>query len=102
MLRFYELTEADKFSKLSFQALADEAAKQLGDNLISQAKHVVLRNKIQSYKIRFDDKAKYFGVVGSFRKLDENGTWRFVKNLEVGKRNELELLINRHSIKEDD
>jgi type VI secretion system protein VasD len=102
ILRFYELSEADKFAKLNFEMLIDEPAKQLGDTMISHTKHVILRNKIQSYKIRFNEKTKYMGIVGSFRKLNTDGSWKYIKVLNVGESNCLELLVDGHSIKKED
>ena len=102
MLTFYELRDAEKFSKLDFWALVDEPSDQLSGDLISQAKHVILPAEKQVYRIAFDPQARFLGVVGSFRSLDENGSWRYVQNLDVGSYNSLELVIDHSSIKEDD
>jgi type VI secretion system protein VasD len=100
VLHFYELTEADRFSKLDFWELTEDPAKQLEDNLVSHAKRVIVPKETHTYKIRLNEKTKYFGVVGNFRKLDVNGTWRFVKILNLDWGNDIELYINKHSIEE--
>ena len=100
MLNFYELTDAEQFSKLDFWALTDDPSKQLGSDLLAQAKHVIVPKERQTYRILFDEKTKFLGVVGSFRNIDSNGSWRYVKNLESEEYNSAELLVDHYAIKE--
>jgi type VI secretion system protein VasD len=100
MLNFYELTDAEQFSKLDFWALTDDPSKQLGGDLLAQAKHVIVPREKQTYRILFDEKTKFLGVIGSFRNIDGNATWRYVKNLDTEAYNSAELLIDRYAIKE--
>jgi type VI secretion system protein VasD len=100
VLHFYELAEADRFSKLDFWALTKDPAKQLSDNLVSHAKFVIVPNQTHKYKIRLNEKTKYFGVVGNFRNVDKDGAWRFVKILNLDWDNDIELYINKYSIEE--
>lgn len=100
MLNFYELKTADQFTKLDFWALSDEAKKRLDSDLISQSKHVIIPSEEQTYKILFDENTKYFGVVGSFRNIDSNATWRLLKPLKTKKYNHLEIFIDNNTIKE--
>ena len=100
MLNFYELRDAEQFSKLDFWALVDEPTKRLGGDLVSQAKHVITPKEGQTYKILFDDSAKFLGIVGSFRNIDDNATWRYVKNLDMKTYNHAEIFIDNYIIKE--
>jgi type VI secretion system protein VasD len=99
MLNFYELKDTEQFSKVDFWGLTDEAKKRLENSLISQSKQVIIPSEEQNYKILFDESTQYFGIVGSFRNIDSNGTWRYIKKLDKGY-NRVELSINNTSIKE--
>ncbi len=100
MLNFYELDSAEQFSKLDYWTLVDNGKDRLNSDLISQNKHVIIPNEEQNYKIIFSDKAKFLGIIGSFRKLDANSTWRYVINLDEESYNYVELEIQDYSIKE--
>lgn len=102
MLNFYELKDAERFSKLDFWALVDEPTKQLGSDLISQSKQVIVPQEKQTYNILFHRDAKFLGVIASFRDIDQNATWRYVENLNVESSNDLELEVNNYIIKERD
>lgn len=99
VLHFYELKEAEQFSKVDFWGLSDEAKKRLENALISQSKQVIIPSEEQNYKILFDENTKYFGVVGSFRNIDGTTSWRYVKPIEKGN-NKAELFIDNSLIKE--
>lgn len=99
VLHFYELKEAEQFTKVDFWGLSDEAKKTLENSLISQAKQVIIPSEEQDYKILFDENTKYFGVVGSFRNIDGTTSWRYVKPIEKGY-NKAELFIDNSFIKE--
>lgn len=101
MLNFYELESAEKFSKLDIWTLLDKGNDRLSTDLISQSKHVIVPNEEQVYKILFDKKAKFFGIIGNFRKVDENATWRYVINLKEGDYNEANLVIDRYAIEKE-
>lgn len=100
MLNFYELDSAEQFSKLDYWTLLDNGTDRLNSDLISQNKHIIVPSEEQRYKILFDDKAKFLGVIGNFRKLDSNTTWRYVINLTDKDHNEVELEIDGYVIKE--
>lgn len=100
MLNFYELKNADQFTKLDFWALSDEAKKRLDSDLVSQSKHVIIPNENQDYKILLDENSKYFGIVGSFRNIETNATWRLLKPLKPKKYNRIDILIDNNTIKE--
>jgi type VI secretion system protein VasD len=100
MLNFYELKDAEQFSKLGFWALVDEPAKRLEGDLVSQAKHVIVPREEQVYKILLNDESRFLGIIGSFRNIDDNATWRFVKNLDLKSYNEVDLYVDRYMIRE--
>ena len=101
MLNFYELESAEKFSKLDFLTLLDKGNDRLSTDLISQNKHVIVPNEEQRYKILFDKKAKFLGIIGSFRQVDENATWRYVINLKQEDFNEADLVIDQYVIRKE-
>jgi len=100
MLNFYELDSAEQFSKLDYWTLIDNGKDRLSSDLISQNKHVIIPREEQIYKILFDDKAKFVGIIGSFRNIDSNSTWRHVINLKDKSYNYVELEIDGYQIKE--
>jgi len=100
MLNFYELDSAEQFSKLDYWTLVDNGTDRLNSDLISQNKHVIVPSEEQIYKIIFDDKAKFLGIIGNFRTLDSNTTWRYVINLKDKSYNYVELEIDGFHIKE--
>lgn len=100
MLNFYELDSAEQFSKLDYWTLLDNGTDRLNSDLISQNKHVIIPNEEQRYKILFDDKAKFLGIIGNFRNLDSNSTWRYVINLDQKAHNSFELEIDGYTIRE--
>jgi type VI secretion system protein VasD len=100
MLHFYELDSAEQFSKLDYWTIVDNAKDKLSSDLISQNEHIIVPNEEQTYKILFDDKAKFLGIIGSFRNLDSNSTWRYVVNLKDKSYNYVELGIDKNQIKE--
>jgi type VI secretion system protein VasD len=98
MLNFYELRDAERFLKLDFWALIDEPTKQLGADLLSQSKQVIVPQEKQLYYVLFHEEAKFLGVIASFRDIDNNATWRFVQNLDVQSSNDLELKVDNYVI----
>lgn len=100
MLNFYELDSAEQFSKLDYWTLLDSGKDRLNSDLISQNKHIILPSEEQQYKIIFNEKAKFLGIIGNFRNLDFNSTWRHVINLEDKAHNFVELKINKYKIEE--
>ncbi|PHR56519.1 MAG: type VI secretion system lipoprotein TssJ [Arcobacter sp.] len=100
MLNFYELDSAEQFSKLDYWTLLDNGTDRLNSDLISQNKHIIIPSEEQTYKILFDEKAKFLGIIGNFRKLDSNTTWRYVINLDDKTHNYVELQIDGYQIKE--
>jgi type VI secretion system protein VasD len=99
VLHFYELKDAEQFSKIDFWGLSDEAKKRLENSLISQSKQIIIPSEEQNYKILFDENTKYFGIVGSFRNIDASTAWRYIKPIGKGY-NKAELIINNSLIKE--
>jgi len=102
MLNFYELDSAEQFSKLDYWTLLDDGKDRLNSDLISQNKHIIVPSEEQHYKILFDEKAKFLGIIGNFRNLDSNSTWRYVINLEDKAHNSVDLEIDGYEIKEID
>ncbi len=100
MLNFYELDSAEQFSKLDYWTLLDKGKDRLNSDLISQNKHIIIPSEEQHYKILFDEKAKFLGIIGNFRNLDSNSTWRYVINLEDKAHNSVDLEIDGYEIKE--
>jgi len=100
MLNFYELDSAEQFSKLDYWTILDSGTDRLNSDLISQNKHIIVPSEEQHYKILFDEKAKFLGIIGNFRNLDSNSTWRYVINLKDKEHNEVELEIDGYEIKE--
>lgn len=100
MLNFYELDSAEQFSKLDYWTLLDDGTDRLNSDLISQNKHVIIPSEEQRYKIIFDDKAKFLGIIGNFRNLDSNTTWRYVINLDQKAHNSFDLEIDGYTIRE--
>lgn len=100
MLNFYELDSAEQFSKLDYWTLLDKGSERLKSDLISENKHIIIPNEEQRYKILFDKKAKFLGIIGNFRILDSNTTWRYVINLQDKTHNYVELGIDGFEIKE--
>ena len=76
MLTFYELESAEKFLKYDFWKLLDKSGKKLDSDLISQMKHIITPEQEQVYKIVFDDRAKFLGVIGKFRNIENKSAWR--------------------------
>lgn len=99
VLHFYELKDAEQFSKIDFWGLSDEAKKRLENSLISQSKQIIIPSEEQNYKILFDENTKYFGIVGSFRNIDASTAWRYIKPIGKGY-NKAELIIDNSLIKE--
>lgn len=102
MLTFYELESAEKFLKYDFWKLLDKSGKKLNSDLISQTKHIIVPEQEQTYKIAFDNRAKFLGVIGKFRNIENKNTWRYVINLQKESFNEAELEIKKFSIKRAD
>jgi len=100
MLNFYELDSAEQFSKLDYWTLLDNGKDRLNSDLISQNKHIIIPSEEQHYKIIFDEKAKFLGIIGNFRNLDSNSTWRYVINLKTKAHNAVDLAIDGYEIKE--
>lgn len=100
MLNFYELDSAEQFSKLDYWTLLDSGKDRLNSDLISQNKHIILPREEQRYKIIFNEKAKFLGIIGNFRNLDSNSSWRYVINLEDKSHNSVELAIDEYKIEE--
>ena len=100
MLNFYELDSAEQFSKLDYWSIVDNGKNRLGSDLISQSHYAITPNEKQTYKILFNDKAKFLGIIGSFKNLDSNSTWRYVINLKNKAHNYVKLEIDGYKIKE--
>ncbi len=100
MLVFYELSSADKFSKYNYWDIVDNSGKKLKQDILSQTKYPILPNEKQTYKIMFEEKAKYLGIVAKFRDIKDSN-WRYIINLEKDSSNEAELKIKKYSIMED-
>lgn len=102
MLNFYELDSAEQFSKLDYWTLVDNSKDKLNSDLISQTKNVIIPNQEQIYKILFDKKARFLGIIANFRNLDANATWRYVIDLKKDTHNVVDLKIDGNKIKEED
>ncbi len=98
MLTFYELESAEKFLKYDFWKLLNKSGKKLGDDLVSQSKHIIVPQQEQVYKIVFEKNTKFLGVIGKFRNIENKSSWKYVINLEQEKYNYIELKIKKFSI----
>jgi type VI secretion system protein VasD len=98
MLTFYELDSAEKFIKYDFWKLLDKSGKKLGDDLISQSKQVITPQQEQVYKIVFDKRTRFLGVIGKFRNIENKSAWKYVINLEKEKYNYTELKVKNFNI----
>lgn len=102
MLTFYELESAEKFLKYDFWKLLDKSGKKLNTDLVSQTKHIIVPEQEQTYRIAFDEKTKFLGVIGKFRNIENKSAWRHVINLEQESFNYAELEIKDFNIKRVD
>jgi len=102
MLTFYELESAEKFLKYDYWTISEHSGKNLEKDLISQAKHVIVPEQKQNYKIVFDDRTKFLGVVAKFRNIKNDSKWKQVINLEQDKYNYSELKIKNFSIEREE
>ncbi len=102
MLHFYELDSAEQFSKLDYWTLMENATIKMNSDLIAHNKHIIIPNEEQTYKILFSERAKFLGIIGSFRELDANNQWRYIINLNNKSYNDAELEIKEYIIKEVD
>lgn len=102
MLTFYELKSAEKFIKYDYWSLLERSGRKLGDDLISQTKQVITPQQEQTYKISFNEKTKFLGVIGNFRKLSKNKQWKYVINLEKDEYNYIELKVKNFKLERVD
>ena len=100
MLVFYELSSADKFAKYNYWDVIDNSGEKLKDDIISQTKYPILPDEKQWYKIAFNSKAKFLGIVAKFRDIKESN-WRYIINLEEDTYNYTELKVEKYSIVKD-
>lgn len=98
MLTFYELESAENFLKYDYWTLMEDAGVNLNRDLISQSKQILVPLQKQTYKITFDKDAKFLGVVGQFRNIDNNSSWKYVISLEQESDNFGELRIENFNI----
>lgn len=99
ILNLYELKDTEQFLKSDFWGLTDEPKKRLENVMTAHSKQIIIPNEEQKYQILLNENTSYFGVVCSFRNIENRGSWRYVKPLEKGF-NHLELFVNDSSIKE--
>lgn len=97
MLIFYELESAEKFSKFDYWDLLDKSGEKLSSDLVSQTKQIILPNQEQTYKIVFDNRTKFLGVIGKFRDV-KNSNWKYVINLDKNTYNYKELVVQDYTI----
>ena len=102
MLQFYELESAEKFIKYDYWTLLAKNGKNLSSDLISQSKYIITPEQEHTYKIAFDEKAKFLGVIGKFRDIKNDLAWKYVINLEDNVYNYHELKIDKFDIKRVD
>lgn len=98
MLTFYELESAEKFLKYDYWTLLSKAGKNLQQDLVSQAKHVIVPQEEQTYKIAFSDRTNFLGVVGKFRNIKSDSIWKYVITLEKEEFNYSELKVENYKI----
>lgn len=98
MLTFYELESAENFLKYDYWTLMEDAGINLNRDLISQSKQIIVPLQKQTYKIEFDKDAKFLGVVGQFRNIDNNSSWKYLINLNQESNNFSELRIENFNI----
>ncbi|MCK9337425.1 MAG: type VI secretion system lipoprotein TssJ [Arcobacteraceae bacterium] len=100
MIDFYELKDADRFSKLDYWSITDDGQKQLNNALVSQAKHIFLPNEKHTYKILFNDDSKVLGLVLNFKNADATSNWKYIRNLKQNSHNYIELFVDNNKIEE--
>ncbi|QKF78261.1 type VI secretion system lipoprotein TssJ [Arcobacter defluvii] len=101
MVTFYELESAEKFMKYDYWTILDDK-ESLKNDLISQSKHVILANQLQNYKIAFNNKARYLGILCNFRIIDNDYTWKSVIDLKKSSYNFGEFEINKFNMQRVD
>jgi type VI secretion system protein VasD len=98
MVTFYELESAEKFIKYDYWTLLSKSGENLKDDLVSQAKHIILPEQEQKYKIVFSENTKFLGVICNFRNIDSKYTWKYVVNLQKDTYNYDVLKIEKSNI----
>ena len=101
MLVFYELESAEKFSKFEYWDLLDNNGEKLSSDLVSQTKHIIIPSQEQTYKIVFDARTKFLGVIAKFSEI-KNSNWKYLINLKKASHNELELHVEDYTILGED
>lgn len=102
MIYFYELDNVEKFSKLDFRSITQNDNEKIKEDIITKNKHIIVQNQEQTYKILFDQKAKYLGLIMSFKKIDNDNKWKHIIKLEKDSYNEENLIIDAYDIKKED
>ncbi|QOG13209.1 type VI secretion system lipoprotein TssJ [Arcobacter sp. FWKO B] len=100
MIDFYELKDADRFSKLDYWAITDNPQQNLSNSLVSQAKHIILPDEKHTYKILLDDNSKVLGLVLNFKNANKNSNWRYIRNIKQNSHNYIEIFIENNDFKE--
>ncbi|OCL85548.1 Type VI secretion lipoprotein [Aliarcobacter thereius] len=101
MLTFYELEEAGKFSKFDYWTLVEKSNDSLKDDLVSQSKHIILTNQKQTYKVYFGERTKYLGIIGNFKKIDNDYNWKNIIELKKDSYNYEKLEIRNFNIERE-
>lgn len=98
MITFYELESAESFLKFDYWTILENSGKNLGPDLISQSKNIIIPNQGQTYKIVFNEKAKFLGILGQFRDIKNSEKWKEVINLRADEYNHYEIRLNDNKI----
>lgn len=98
MITFYELESAEKFSKSDYWTLIEKSGENLQNDLISQTKHIILTNQKQTFRIAFNEKAKYIGILCNFRVIDNNYIWKDIVELKNKSNNFAEFEIKNFNL----
>lgn len=98
MLTFYELESAENFLKFDYWTILENSGKNLGPDLLSQSKNIIIPNQGQTYKIVFNEKTKFLGILGQFRDIKNSEKWKEVINLRAQDYNHYEIRLNDNKI----
>ena len=97
VVRFYDLTAADKFNNASFFAIYDDEGKTLGADLLARREIEIQPGKTMVVDRVAPSGTLVMGVLAGFR--DINGaTWRDVFPISPGSNNKIILTLQTRSI----
>ncbi len=76
-LDLYQLTSDGEFKQSNYFDLINETKEKLGDKLIQHNQYMLHPDTVKVFPVKVDSHLKYFGVVVSYRDLNES-QWRLM------------------------